>query len=115
MIRKESLTKAKALILKYWWVIAGVILVAVGFFVGRGRRGGLREWRRVQTKISEVEERKEARITEIEEEREERIREIEVEHVETIENLKEEQREEYEEVRHDPKKLNRMLNSLLPK
>ena len=109
----EKLIKLKAWLLKYWWVFVGVLLIAVGLLLGKGKRGSLREWRKVEARIDKVEERKDARIAEIKEKREERIQDIEEEHAERIEELTDDQRETYEELRHNPEKLNSFLNDLL--
>lgn len=111
----EKLAKTKAWITKYWWVLAGAVLVFIGFFLGKGKRGSLREWRKVEAKIDKVEERKEARIAEIRERKEERIAEIEEAHKKRIETLNDDQKERYEELRNRPDKLNRYLNNLLNK
>lgn len=112
---KELWIEIKALLAKYWWIIAGILLLLVGTILARGRSGqALKKWRGVQARIDQVDERKEAQIRVIEEQREERIQEIEAEHAEVVEQLKEENRDHYDELRRSPRKLNRYLNSLLP-
>lgn len=113
---KEIWVEIRALLAKYWWVLVGVVLVLVWVILARDRSSqALKKWRSVQARIDRVDQRKEAQIQEIEERREERVAEIEAEHAETLERLTEEQKEEADALRHNPRRLNRYLNSLLPR
>ncbi len=110
----ETLKRIKSKVFKYWWVAIGVVLIVIGFFIGR-KRSDLKRWRAVEERIDEVEEDEELRRAEVRQAHTNRIRTIEEEHVETIEALTEDQQERYENLRDKPVRLNNYLNSLLPK
>lgn len=115
MVSAKWWTKAKAFISKFWWVFVGISLIVLGYFIGRGNTGSISKWRDVQDKLDNVDKKKEERLEKIEQEKDNKIKEIEEEHSETIQQLDIEQRNRYEELKDDPKRLNRYLNSLLPK